>query len=214
MSEPRRDDVVLIASTLYSIVAGLAITTAIGALLTGTGGTAGNTTVVLSPLDLVGNIRRTLVVLSFFLFAIPFYHGATLALATSMRSSAREGVTRPLIDFFALFLEAGILYALSLSVNSLNIFLSWTITLLITDIVWATIGQRSHIIPATLKRALRWWILLDSPVTVFFVIFRLVIPIYITIDEDSRVSLIFMIALVRTALDYGICRDFYFARRS
>src|SRR6266571_2168150 len=213
MTEPRREDVVLIASTLYSIVAGLAITTAIAALLTRVAQTPSNTTLVLSPVDLVGNIGRTLLVLSFFLFAIPFYHGATLVLATTMRSSSHEPVSSPMLDFFALFLEAGILYAMSLSVGLSNIFLSWIIALLAVDMVWAGLARRRDTISATLQRTLRWWIILDVPAAGFLIALRLFPPL-LAFDEGSRIAILFAFALVRTSLDYGICRDFYFARAS
>jgi hypothetical protein len=213
MTEPRREDVVLIASTLYSIVAGLAITTAIAALLTRVGQTPGNVTIVLSPVDLVGSFERSLLVVSFFLFAIPFYHGATLVLATTMRSSSHEPVSGPMLDFFLLFLEAGILYAMALSVGLLNIFLSWIIALLVVDIVWASLARRRDSTSETLKRTLRWWIILDVPAAAFLLVLRLFQPL-LALDEASRIEVLFVFTLVRTALDYGICRDFYFARSS
>jgi hypothetical protein len=212
MTEPRREDVVLIASTLYSIVAGLAITTAIAALLSRVTQTPSNMTVVLSPVDLVENIGRTSSVLSFFLFAIPFYHGATLVLATTMRTSS-EPVSRPMLDFFTLFLEAGILYAMSLSVGSFNTFLSWIIALLAVDIAWASLAQRRDSNSATLRRTLRWWIVLDAPTAGFLMALRLFPPL-LAFDEASRIGILFTFALVRTALDYGTCRGFYFARTS
>lgn len=214
MTEPKREDVVLIASTLYSIVAGLAITTAIGTLLTGPLGSGGNSTAILSPVDLVNNPVRTLQVLSFFLFAIPFYHGATLVLAISMRSTIQERAIRPLIDFFVLFFEAGILFAMSLSVRSQNIFVSWIIALVIVDMAWAIVKRSGGDVSPMLKRTLMVWIILDILVGIFLSTFRLAVPLYVVVDVETGSRIIFAVALLRTASDYWFCRDFYLARVS
>jgi hypothetical protein len=118
-----------------------------------------------------------------------------------------------MLDFFALFLEAGILFAMSLSVSSLNIFLIWIIALLAVDFVWASLVRRRDTISPTLGRTLRWWIILDAPAVAFLIALRLFQPL-LALDEGSRIGILFTFALVRTALDYGTCRDFYFARAS
>src|SRR5438445_2316230 len=88
----RKEDIVLLASGLYAIVAGLAITAAIEGLLKTSGGTIvyPNGTMITpspsitQPFDLFNDPKRILVFMSFFLFAIPFYHGATIALSTTL----------------------------------------------------------------------------------------------------------------------------------
>ncbi len=203
-----REDVVLIASTLYSIVAGLAITTAIEGLLKGINGA-----MIASPLDLARDMKHAALVVSFFLFALPFYHGATLVLVRRMRSSEQGALSKSVVDFTALFLEAGILYALSLASNSLNIFLSWLFTLLAVDIIWAGYGLKTDSATGPVKTALRWWVALNSVAILYVGVFRFIIPLYYPLDENIGSYLLFAIAFLRTSIDYWKCKGFYFPKK-
>lgn len=111
---------VKVLSSLYAVIAGLSLTTAIREI---------------SRLDnaLLG-IESTLV---FFSTAVPFYVGATMFLVRNYYVKGFEGKTRePLIDFFMLFFEAIALYGMAVNVANLLGFIVFFFILLITDALW------------------------------------------------------------------------------
>ncbi len=210
MSKEKREDIVLIASGLYALVAGLAVTTAITAIVQGAGGA--NATAVYSPFDLLNEslLRRELVAITFFAFAIPFYHGAVLALAENMRSIKAGDVSRAAFDFSVLFVEAAILYALALATSSLNVFLSWLFLLLLIDIVWTgaslSLKWGSRIIP------LKLWLGLNLFMIAYVGVYRFAVPLVYPGDELWRYDLLVFVSVVRTVIDYRRSRGFYFPK--
>jgi hypothetical protein len=112
-------EAVKILSSLYAVIAGLSLTTAIEQFA--------------SLKDIFPGLEITI---TFFVIAIPFYNGATMFLIRSYLRGFEGRRKEPLIDFFMLFLEAAALYGMAISITrSLNFIASFSF-LLSVDVVW------------------------------------------------------------------------------
>ena len=215
-----KEDTLLLASGLYAIVAGLAITTAIEALLKipsvtivyPNGTTVTTPPVIVQPFDLFNHLKSSMVFLTFFLFAIPFYHGAIIALSKTIRSTEPKFFRRTVIDFLALFLEAGVLYTLALSITSYRIFLSWLLILHGLDVVWLLLALRFGYETDLMKRTFRNWLKLDLLIISYLIVFRVILPSTLLRADDPLIVYVSLLAVssVRTAIDYGKNLELYF----
>jgi hypothetical protein len=183
---------------LYTIVVGLAVAEALRGFL--------SPMVALDPWW--ANWRALAVLL---LTIVPFYHGANGHLDQTylfgFDGARREKRYALLLDFCVLFLEGVLFFALALSLNDFDRFARLFQGLLLIDVFWAVIVYITGASSKDAAHALKWGGLnLVGFVAVTFV------HDTTTLVQAARPDWIFGIALIRTAVDYGICWDFYMAR--
>jgi hypothetical protein len=173
-------EAVKVLSTLYTVVAGLSLTTAI------------------RETSSLGNVFSFWGAVVFFSIALPFYHGATMFLVTNYYAKGFERRRKePLIDFLLLFFEAGALYNMAINItNSYQLVYSFSLLLLI-DVVWILfmIGRKwRNDVP-------REWIWLN------FYMFLFIVP-FLFLSEQNTWGLAF-VTISRTLTDYYVAHQFY-----
>lgn len=189
-------DVVRVLLYLYSVVVALALTTSIG-LLVAPQGTVRN----LFELP----VQDLAIFATFFLTIVPFYQGAATYMMRTYRASSQSGKKgEPLIDFFALSLEAVIFYAMGKSIYQLASFVGWFGALLVLDIAWVSFTYFKS--RNSIGEAPKLWIALNGGVALILIVLW---EPALTGWAQTNVVL-FAIAAVRTFLDYRLCYDFYF----
>jgi hypothetical protein len=143
---------------------------------------------------------------------VPFYHGANGHLDQTylygFDGRRREKRYALVIDFFVLFGEGVLFFALALSLNDFGLSLRIFQAILLTDVLWAGFV---HITGDSGKKdaghALKWGLL-------NLVAFVAVSAVHDTalLVESARPNWVLGIAVLRTFFDYKICWDFYVAR--
>jgi hypothetical protein len=201
--------------TLYTIVAGLALSDAIGWLFR-EDRLGGQSVWDLAPM-----------LVAFVVTLVPFYHGALRHLDDNylIDQSAHEvKATSLAVDFVFLFLESCLLFVLAHLIDRTDIFLLLFLGLLVVDIVWAVVF---HVTSPTSRRAttelallftskdkhlgaqLKW----TANNLMFVVIGGAAGAIFVwggdVASEWERV-VIMIVAVLRTINDYRISWDFYF----
>jgi hypothetical protein len=171
---------VKILSSLYAVIAGLSLTTAIKETCS------------------LNNIFSSWGVVVFFSVALPFYHGATMFLVTNYYLKGFEGRRmEPLIDFFMLFLQAGALYSMAISITNAYKLICSISFLLLIDVMWVLfiIGRKWR------SDAPREWVWLDFYMFAFFVQFWFF--------SEQDMWLLAFVTIFRTLTDYYVARHFY-----
>ena len=172
---------VKILSSMYAVIAGLSLTTAVKEFLSLT--------------DVFLGLENTI---AFFATALPFYNGVTMFLITNYYLRGFEGRTKePLIDFLLLFSGAIALYSMATSITNQQDFIVSFLILLLVNAVWAsyilTRGWRSEI-PCE-------WIWLD------FYMFSF-LPLLLLSSKPSA-GILATVAICRTVTDYYVARKYY-----
>ena len=190
---------ILILSGIYGVVAGFAITTALqSAFLPLEEEPRG-------PLDLVSASPVEFWSLFIFLsIAVPFYHGTSMFLVKIAREGIRKGTEgKTFFDFVVLFVEASLLIAMGLTLNSFHAFTGWITLLIIIDASWLFISLAKKDYSAPIE-----WLQLDIP----FILFLVLIPNFFTSELQFFTLLILLaISVLRSAIDYKIAwRSIYF----
>ena len=172
---------VKILSSLYAVIAGLSLTTAIKAI---------------SSLENVffgvGNIT------AFLFTALPFYNGATMFLITNYYLTGFEGKrTEALVDFSMLFAEALALYGMAISIINLLGFIISLLILLLANTFWVI-----FILARKPRREVPLeWLWLDFYMFIF-------LPLFFFSSEPSTIALS-IVAISRTITDYYVACKFY-----
>lgn len=205
---------------LYSVVCALSLETAIGELIEPHADSLPVDTSVL-PLAV-----------AFVVTLIPFYHGALRHLDDYYVLDAHPNVRRGalLVDFFALFVEAILLFALATLTPFANFFAATLITLLLVDVAWSSvtstycIGKRLTLHDMKRQAAqfaqssIRGTRHSEAPQMAWLlnnVVWLLVLAITVAADQlfdlGTRLSwIVLAIALARTVSDYRVSWSFYF----
>jgi hypothetical protein len=190
---------ILILSGIYGVVAGFAITTALQSAFLPLEGEPQ------SPLDLVSASPVEFWSLFIFLsIAVPFYHGTSMFLVKIAREGIRKGTEgKTFFDFVVLFVEASLLIAMGLTLNSFHAFTGWITLLIIIDASWLFISLAKKDYSAPIE-----WLQLDIP----FILFLVLIPNFFTSELQFFTLLILLaISVLRSAIDYKIAwRSIYF----
>ncbi len=177
---------------LYSVVVGLALATAVQGLVD-------NATVESGSLI----STRLPMYLCFLSIIVPFYQGAMRYM--DVASEQRSGPSRPpsgllLLHFFMLFIEASLLYYLSIALTAAPVFIHWVIILFVVDILWALAVRASS--PALSTTPMRWAIINCVACLLLLALLRW---------GPGTVPLVLLGALAaRTAADYKWNWGFYF----
>lgn len=180
-SSPSAQQAVKILSSLYAVIAGLSLTTAIKEVSS------------LEDISLgLGNI------IAFFVTALPFFIGATMFLVTNYYLRGFEGKRiEPLIDFSMLFSEAIALYGMAINVTNLPGFIASLFFLLLADAVWVLYilaRKWRHEVP-------REWLWLDFYMFSFLGLFLL--------SSKPSASILAIVAISRTITDYYVAGKYY-----
>jgi hypothetical protein len=190
---------ILILSGIYGVVAGFAITTALQSAFVPLVGQPR------SPLDLVSAAPNEFWSLFIFLsIAVPFYHGTSMFLVKIAREGIKKGTEgKTFFDFVVLFVEASLLIAMGLTLNSFHAFTGWITLLIIIDASWLFISLAKKDYSAPIE-----WLQLDIP----FILFLILLPRFSTL-ELQFVTLVILLAIsvFRSAIDYKVAwRSIYF----
>jgi len=198
---------------LYTIVAGLALSDAVGQLFTENGS---------------WRARATLLLLfAFVVTLVPFYHGAlrhlddVYLIDASTHQVRRAGLA---VDFVFLFAESCLLVAMAHRLADPTGFLSLFLSLLLTDIVWSV--AQHFAAPRTRRVAAELQLLFRSPRSSFvypmvwaknnllFVVFTIAgwtaAGMWLALGDTTHAALLALLTLARTANDYRSSWDFYF----
>lgn len=172
---------VKVLSSLYAVIAGLSLTTAIKEFSSLT--------------DFSLGLENTI---TFFITALPFYHGVTMFLIANYYLRGFEGKTKePLIDFLLLFSGAFALYGMAINLANLHFFLISFLILLIIDSVWVLyilVRRWRHKIP-------REWLWLN------FYMFSF-LPLLLH-SQKLSVGVLATVAIFRTVTDYCVAGKYY-----
>jgi len=157
-------------------------------------------------------IKTTLLFLTFLLYAIPFYHGTTLAFAIHLLVGKGLKPAEPVFHFAFSLAEGTVFYAMSLQMASLQTFVAWLAVLVSVDLLWVSISLKLRRKGLGLRRAeeakppLDWWLILD--------IYGLIFPVYFFLHFQPTDVLtyfvLFLASLFRTVVDYYTGWKFYF----
>ena len=180
-SSPSAQQAVKILSSLYAVIAGLSLTTAIREIS--------------SLEDIFLGLWNAIV---FFVTALPFYKGATMFLVINYYLRGFEGKrTEPLIDFFMLFSEAIALYGMAINITNLPGFIVSLFFLLLADTVWVL-----YILARKWRRQVpREWLWLDFYMFSFLALFGL--------SSKPSASMLATVAIFRTLTDYYVAGKYY-----
>jgi hypothetical protein len=149
--------------------------------------------------------------LSFLITILPFHHGAVRHLfASYVEEGAKERIIGGAlaIDFAILFLQACLFVTLALLIEKTNLFLLVLIALLFVDCVW---GFLTHLTLSNAKDqgSEKTWALINLVASAILVVFYLLAPPLLGGWQNMDV-LILTGCILRTALDYYFCWDFYY----
>ncbi len=145
--------------------------------------------------------------LTFVVTIVPFYHGMNRHLDKCYIENTERHVEGALLfDFLVFFFEASILFSFSTSIKSgLQSFLVLGVLLLV-DIFWALISHWIHY--RKFKPSVVRWSLINSGAIALGVF----IYLNTSYTQGSKAFLLFVIAIIRSALDYGFLWRFYFPK--
>lgn len=190
---------VLILSGIYGVVAGFAITTALQSAFVPLAGQPR------SPLDLVSAAPNEFWSLLIFLsIAMPFYHGTSMFLVKIARQGIKKGTEgKTFFDFIVLFVEASLLIAMGLTLNSFHAFTGWITLLIVVDASWLFISLAKKDYSAPIE-----WLQLDIP----FILFLVLLPNFSSSElQFFALLVLFIISVFRSVIDYKVAwRSIYF----
>jgi hypothetical protein len=137
------------------------------------------------------DLKAVLLLLSFFVTAVAFFHAGITFLATDALEYLTEGEPSMVFpNFVLLFFEAVLIFFMAVNLDNTANFLKLIIALLVTDIVWIIIYIRHR------EVVLIEWLHMNVLTTMFLIV---ALPTSNTIVTDI---LIFVILASRTICDY------------
>lgn len=140
--------------------------------------------------------------LVFFVTLIPFYHGASRHMDDIyVFRETRPGAVVLLLDYILLMVEAGSLVWLGENIGNRVTFTKCYLFLLALDVLWAIITGTF----TAAGKSVRSWALLNSLALV--IVLAVFHPPYWT---PWKPCVLLLLAFVRSALDYRLCRNLYF----
>lgn len=191
---PARENAVKQLTELYVIVAGLAFANAIRSVVN-----------VDAP-DLPFRTDALWLFAAFIVTIIPFHHGAVRYLFSNYVENENHGAIALPIDFLLLFIQAIVLFGLSMLLSKSYFFAWGLLVLLVIDVIWAALALVTCE-SATAREGARSWLLVNliaAPILLLLIFVRQ------TFDESQFIILIATFALLRTIADYGLSWGTYF----
>lgn len=181
---------------IYAFVIALSLVAAIQSLLKDQGG-------AISTID--GIVAGLPAFVAFLFTLVPFFHGMNRHLDHSYLEKTDDVVqVALLLDFAIFFIEAGLLFAVTLTLHAGLAAFSYLGLLLAIDALWGWVAHAIHYRKEVRSTVARW-----SAINVVFIFVGLVIWNY----QGVHTAVILMsLALARTIADYVLCKDFYFPR--
>lgn len=196
---------IYVSTTLYAIIAGFAITTAITFAFGGFG-----KDIEIFPLFITFGLVNELIdetirlsdqfwmTIIFLATAIPFYHGAMKFLTRRPDIISQEKIPGQIIHFVGLFTQAIIFLGISLVLSSLSAVIALIILLLIVDSTWIILGQKTNHHPPI------GWLSLNIG---FFASINLIsYPMW----SDYALVILAVFAIVRSLIDYCGFQEIFF----
>ena len=183
--------------TIYAIIIALSMGQAIQTLFEAAPG---------GPLKLSSDVFTYIpAFITFISLLVPFYHGMNRHLDMCYIEKSTDVVKGALLfDFVIFFVEAALLFAFSASLNvGLKSFIILGI-LLSVDSAWALISHWIHYRQFS-PSIIRWTIINSSTIVLGFVIYKTQL-----FADESKPTLLVILAVLRTVADYWACWDFYF----
>lgn len=173
---------------IYILVAGVAITTALGVFSETT-----LTNILVRNYVGTQELQNIMLLFSYFATAISFFHGGITFLATDAAGLLTKGKASIVLPhFIVIFSEVVLLYFMSTEVNGIISFSKLLIALLVLDIIWVTVYQRNR------ELVFIEWGHYNS-ITVFFLYIVLITPLSL-----MSFILLFVVTLLRSLCDYII----------
>lgn len=172
---------VKILASMYAVIAGLSLTTAVKEFTELT--------------DIFLGLENTIV---FFATALPFYNGVTMFLITNYYLRGFEGRTKePLVYFLLLFSGAIALYGMAASIDNQYNFIVSFLILLSVNVVWI-----AHIIFKRSRYKLpHEWLWLDIYMFGF-------LPLLLVSSQPTN-GILMAVAIPRTITDYIVAGRYY-----
>ena len=149
--------------------------------------------------------------LAFLVTIVPFYHGMNRHLEECYirREPRAEGAL--LFDFVFFFVEASLLFAITASLRDPNLgsffFLG---ILLFIDVVWATISNRIHY--GQKAHGITTWTTVNLTMITVGAAIYFVAAKGAALSAEWQASLLLVVAVLRSVLDYYFTWDFYFPK--
>jgi hypothetical protein len=142
--------------------------------------------------------------LIFLSIAMPFYHGTSMFLVKIARQGIKKGTEgKTFFDFIVLFVEASLLIAMGLTLNSFHAFIGWITLLIIVDASWLFISLAKKDYSAPIE-----WLQLDIPFILFLV---LLLNFSSSELQFFALLMLFVISVFRSVIDYKVAwRSIYF----
>lgn len=183
---------------LYSVVVAIALSLAVDRLLPA------------SAPDV--RARGVALTIALLVTLVPFYHGALRHL-DEQYGNGTDGAAHQfsvLVDFVVLFLESFVFLALAVSIGRPTFFAWFYFALLVLDVAWAHLTMRYLAAQPEQPTQKTWLVLNLVCATVLLVV---LVVLYGDAWQSPTVlaSVVCVIAIVRTAFDYGRCWRFYVA---
>ena len=206
---------VVVLSAIYGIIGGLAITTAIDNYSVALQDTHQK---IRTPIDLALLISddsifysATILLLGFFVVALPTYLGSTFFLSHEFDTEKQnKGIKILFLTFILSFLQSIFLYFMSTSISSFNEFVLWLFLLQIVNSIWSIwqlVSKSRKFRNDYRPPPPREWVPLD----ILLVLFLLVYFIYQI--EVSWIDYVFLLVVlsVRTLFDFRVGWDSVYA---
>jgi len=202
MISKKKENAVRSLVSLYTVVIGVALSVSVLTLIdpkTGLSAVTGGSVL------LFGAFVATL---------LPFYHGALRhlddAYLESDSTQIKDGAL--IFDFLLLFFHAMVFVVLALLIHRPVDFAWLLIALLLVDIIWAIFAHFGSSAAAPGGAEGKWGLINFGFVGVAVVyLFTNSISFGTSATDDARVALpVFVFAAIRTAVDYSVCKRFYF----
>jgi hypothetical protein len=189
---------------LYTIVAGLSLTTAVSRLLVDGTGAPVQGALRLANMDFY--FESLPMFISLVVTLVPFYHGANRYLFSTYVFIADDKAPRPLtalLDFLFFFSQALIFFAMSLVLRQPSWFFGLLILVLALDCLWLASVYFQY--PETWKTVSLWfWLNLGSSFILGLLLATPILP-----NDGSRYWFATVVCIVRTIIDYGRGWAFY-----
>jgi len=142
---------------------------------------------------------------------VPFYHGANAHLDQTylygFDDKRREKRYALVMDFFVLFFEGVLFFALAISLNDFGRFVRIFQLILLADVLWAIFVYMSGDHAKRPTHAIKWGLLNLGALIAVSLIFDST-----WLGPETKPNYIFGAAILRMAGDYFLCWDFYMAR--
>lgn len=148
---------------------------------------------------------------------IPFFHGTMTHVAktyqedTTHQAPTRNKILQPTLDLLVLLSQGAILYAMASTLQFPRAFLGWFVVLLVTDVVFTVLARLALAgTDKPLPPAVWGW----SNLTVLILLVVLLwVPKPEWVFRDFGGVIAFGLAALRSVVDYGFARDYYFDLR-